>query len=88
MVNRNYFKKLDRQSPISLHQQLSDYFIDNLENGTYLPGEKLPSENELMTRFNISRHVIRQSLNNLRQQGILPNFFRFHDERTLSINGS
>lgn len=36
-----------------------------LMNGNYAPGDKLPSENELKQRFNVSRNTIRAALNRM-----------------------
>ena len=63
--------KLDRHSSIPLHQQLSDIIIERIKNGSLRHNEKLPSENDLINAYGISRHVIRQTLNNLRQRGLI-----------------
>jgi GntR family transcriptional regulator len=63
--------KLNRHSPIPLHQQLSDVLIEKINRGNLHSGEKLPSENELMVTYEISRQVIRQALNSLRQRGLI-----------------
>ena len=42
-----------------------------LMNGNYAPGDKLPSENELKQRFNVSRNTIRAALNRMNVLGII-----------------
>lgn len=42
-----------------------------LMNGSYAPGDKLPSENELKQRFNVSRNTIRAALNRMNVLGII-----------------
>jgi GntR family transcriptional regulator len=64
-------RSLDRHSPIPLHQQLSDLLADAIRKGQLKPREQLPSENELIDRFNVSRFVVRQTLNNLGRQGMI-----------------
>jgi GntR family transcriptional regulator len=62
---------LDRHSPVPLHQQLSDLLASAIREGQLNTGEQLPSENELINSFNVSRFVVRQTLNNLSRQGLI-----------------
>jgi GntR family transcriptional regulator len=64
-------KSLDRHNPIPLHQQLSDLLAAMIREGQLKTGEQLPSENELISRFNVSRFVVRQTLANLSRQGLI-----------------
>lgn len=64
-------RSLDRHSPIPLYQQLSDLLADAIRGGRLQQGEQLPSENELIDRFSVSRFVVRQTLNNLGRQGLI-----------------
>ncbi len=64
-------RSLDRHSPIPLYQQLSDLLAETIHTGQLKQGEQLPSENELIDRFNVSRFVVRQTLNNLGRQGLI-----------------
>ena len=64
-------RSLDRHSPIPLHQQLSDLLAEAIRKGQLKPREQLPSENDLIDRFNVSRFVVRQTLNNLGRQGMI-----------------
>src|SRR5699024_2353602 len=45
--------------------------MDSIENKNIKPGEKLPSENELMEKYNVSRHTIRKSLDLLEGNGYI-----------------
>ena len=63
--------KLDRFSSVPLYQQLSDILTGKIEDGTLKPGDQLPSEYELRGKFEVSRHVVRQTLNTLSRQGII-----------------
>ncbi len=40
-------------------------------NGTYRPGDKLPSEKELMEAFNVSRGSLREALRSLEESGFV-----------------
>ncbi len=64
-------RTLDRHSPTPLYQQLSDLLAGAIRDGQLKQGEQLPSENELIERFNVSRFVVRQTLNNLGRQGLI-----------------
>ena len=39
--------------------------------GKYLPGEKIPSEHELVNLFSVSRVIIREAIRNLEQIGLV-----------------
>jgi GntR family transcriptional regulator len=62
---------LDRHSPIPLYQQLSEVLVDKISNGILKPGDHLPSENELMDAYGVSRYVVRQTLTDLSRQGLI-----------------
>ncbi len=64
-------RSLDRHSPIPLYHQLSDLLAEAIRGGRLRQGEQRPSENELIERFNVSRFVVRQTLNNLGRQGLI-----------------
>jgi DNA-binding GntR family transcriptional regulator len=64
-------RPLNRHSPIPLHQQLADLLAAAIYDGTLKAGDQLPSENELLRLLNISRSVVRQTLNNLSRQGLI-----------------
>lgn len=44
---------------------------DLINEGEVKPGNKLPTENELSKKYDVSRHTVRKALNILRQEGIL-----------------
>lgn len=55
----------------SLSAQLIDELRGLIGNGTFPPGEKLPSENELIKRYAVSRTVVREAISGLRADGML-----------------
>lgn len=61
-----------RQTPlhISISQQLHQQIID----GHYVAGDKLPSERELIERWQVSRITIRRAIANLVQQGLVTTY--------------
>lgn len=54
---------LDIYNPIPLHVQLKEILIKEIKNGNYT--DKLPSERELMERFDISRTTVREAISAL-----------------------
>lgn len=52
------------------YEQLQTELQKQIENGTFQPGDKLPSENELCALYSVSRNVVRQALRNLENQGL------------------
>ncbi len=50
--------------------QVYDQMLDNILNGVWPPGTKLPSENELGQMFGVSRVPIREALKKLNAMGI------------------
>ncbi len=55
---------------IPLHSKISEKLRSQIEAGQYLPGEKLPSEHQLMTTFDVSRITARRAIANLVSQGL------------------
>jgi GntR family transcriptional regulator len=64
-------QSLDRHSPVPLYQQLSDILAAKIRKGELKPGIQLPSENELISLFGVSRFVVRQTLTSLVRQGLI-----------------
>lgn len=61
--------KLDIDSPVPLHVQLKDILRNEILEGD-LKG-KIPSERELMERFEVSRSTVRQAVSGLVREGVL-----------------
>ena len=45
--------------------------IERIDNGLYVPGEKIPSSAQLCEEFGVSRTVIREALTSLKESGEL-----------------
>jgi GntR family transcriptional regulator len=50
------------------HEQISDWLRQQIEQGAYEVDEKLPSENELGDRFDVSRVTVRRALQTLENE--------------------
>ncbi|HEY9818894.1 MAG TPA: GntR family transcriptional regulator, partial [Candidatus Obscuribacterales bacterium] len=64
-------KPAPASSPRPLHLTISEKLLAEIDDGTYLPGEQLPSEYQLMLRFEVSRITIRRAIANLASQGLV-----------------
>jgi GntR family transcriptional regulator len=56
---------------LPLHLQISEQIRGWLTAGKYQPGDRLPSEAQLVEQFAVSRITIRRALSNLVQQGLI-----------------
>ena len=54
-----------------LSARARQYLLDLLNDGTYTPGEQLPSETELATQLGISRPTLREALHDLESEGAI-----------------
>lgn len=53
------------------YRQVADALRREIDNGTYGPGSRLPSESELSTRFDASRNTVRAGLSQLVSEGLI-----------------
>ncbi|MDP3148179.1 MAG: FadR/GntR family transcriptional regulator, partial [Ignavibacteria bacterium] len=62
-------------SPLETREQISSLISNQIEKAIlekkYLPGSKLPSENELCDQFGVSRTSVREALTTLEAQGMI-----------------
>ncbi len=56
---------------LPVYYQIKQTLKGWIVNGEFKPGGKIPSENELADRFNVSRLTVRQALSQLVQEGFL-----------------
>lgn len=54
-----------------MYLQLKEVFIDRIQNGDWKPDKLIPTEQELMKEFNVSRTTIRQAVSILVQEGMV-----------------
>lgn len=62
---------IDKNSPIPLYFQLKETIRQNIDDSVYVPGDILPSENELSDKYKISRMTVKQALDSLAADGIV-----------------
>ena len=56
---------------IALSEQVENELTQAIRNGNYLPGGKLPTENELSQMFNVSRTSIREAVKKMSAKGLV-----------------
>ncbi|HZG74567.1 MAG TPA: GntR family transcriptional regulator [Paenibacillus sp.] len=57
-----------REAP--MYAQIHDYILDGIRAGRWNAGDRLPSENDLATRFNVSRITIKKAMDRLEEEGV------------------
>jgi len=62
-------KTIDRNSPVPLYYQVKQSLLEKLEDGTWKPGDLVPSEQELQEVYGVSRITVRQALSELTHEG-------------------
>lgn len=60
-----------RRRPRGLVQVIVEDLAGNIKGGQIKPGAKLPTESEIMARFEVSRTVVREALSKLQASGLV-----------------
>lgn len=66
-------------SPVPLYSQIRELLRQRILNGIYKCHQQMPSENEMVSLFGVSRITIRQALNDLQKEGLI---FKIHGKGT------
>lgn len=62
---------IDRNSPIPIYFQLQNWIRDQIEQGVFKTGDKIPTEHELVEITGLARATIRQAVQNLVNMGLV-----------------
>jgi GntR family transcriptional regulator len=62
---------ISREGKVALFFQLSDALTAQIQAGTYAPGDLLPSENDLIAEYSVSRTTVRRAIQELVSQGLV-----------------
>lgn len=54
-----------------LYRQIKDFLIRSLEEGEWRPGDSIPSEGELASRFNVSQGTVRKAIDEMAAENLL-----------------
>jgi GntR family transcriptional regulator len=63
--------EIDRGVPIPYYYQLQELLRQQITQGRWKLGQRLPSEKELCERYGVSRTTVRQAIGNLVTDGLL-----------------
>jgi GntR family transcriptional regulator len=81
---RSQTEKIDLKSLQPLYKQLCQVILNDINNGVYRPGDKLPSEEALQEKFGVSRVTVRNAIQVLVEDEIL---LRMHGKGTFVTQG-
>ena len=62
---------IDRNSPLPRYVQLAQYLKDAILRGVYPSGERLPSENEISSKLQLSRMTVRSAFSMLEDEHLI-----------------
>jgi GntR family transcriptional regulator len=62
---------IDRRSKLPYYQQLYEILRAKLDSQEWKPGDRIPSESELIDQYRVSRSTVRQVLDMLVQEGLI-----------------
>lgn len=62
---------MKKNGSIPLYRQIVEYLDSEIRSGVYGPGDKLPTENELMEQFGVSRITVRSAVKELEDAGVV-----------------
>jgi len=63
--------QIDPNQPIPIYFQLKTLLLEEILNGTYPPGSRLPTEHELCDRLGVSRTPVSRALSELADEGVI-----------------
>ena len=58
-------------SALALYQQVKEHIARKIQDGSWKAGDRLPSENDLVTQFGMSRMTVNRALRELAEQGVI-----------------
>lgn len=64
-------RRLHRNSPIPLYEQLKAILAEDIRNGKLAADEQIPSERELCEKYDVSRITVRQAIAEAVNEGLL-----------------
>ena len=60
-----------KEVPVALYYQLKESLLQKIQDETWKPGQKIPTERELCEMYGVSRITVRKALDDLQNEGYL-----------------
>jgi GntR family transcriptional regulator len=71
MEDLAHYRSVSKSSHIPMRYQIEQAMRERIESGIWKPGQQLPSEMELCTRYKVSRTTMRQAISHLVDEGLI-----------------
>ena len=63
--------RIEKQSALPIYQQIKEDIRRKIRENEWLPGQKVPSENKLVSKLGVSRMTVHRALRELTHEGLL-----------------
>jgi GntR family transcriptional regulator len=70
-MTKQFPSRIDSDSPIPLYLQLKELILGEIESGIWSPGDRMPGDDELCQRHQVSRTTVRLALKELEIAGLI-----------------
>lgn len=64
-------RRPSHETPSALYQQVKDFVACKIHDGSWKPGDRVPSEHELVAEFGFARMTVNRALRELAEQGLV-----------------
>ena len=71
MANQRTPVEVDPTGPVPIYHQLKQLLLDDILSGELGPGDRLPTEYELVDRYGVSRTPVTRALTELAAEGVI-----------------
>ena len=71
MPSENPFQAVCKGTSLPLYRQIKDHIRTKISDRSWIPGQKIPSENELVQSLGVSRMTVNRALRELSHEGLL-----------------
>ena len=62
---------IDPTGPVAPYRQLAEIIARRIKSGQYKPGQRIPTESELVEEFELARSTVRRAVGVLRESGLV-----------------
>ena len=62
---------IDPTGPVAPYRQLAEILVGRIKSGQYKPGQRIPTESELVEEFELARSTVRRAIGVLRESGLV-----------------